>query len=279
MKPKAPKKIAIFVSYYPHYLKSCLPPLKKLINHSKASSQILVVNNNNQSINDMGDDITVIKGSNKEWEFSAWDEGVEYLTQNYTHLEESTIVFLNDTFYSHRVFTLIDLILFKRVVKKVALKQYDFAGELNSFGEPFEVLGCKSNGWISTYLFCINGNKLKELTPFCKVDGHYADQIKYDQQAKKLILKNCSDNLTHHLEAWFFPANPKLGWYKNSSDTDNSDLFKKKIVAILNEKLLFATALTRNLSVYDVYNSSLAHGYLLLRKFVYKFILFPLRNR
>jgi hypothetical protein len=278
MKAKAPKIIAIFVSYYPSYLKSCLPPLKKLISHSKASSQIIIVNNNDKPINDIDDDITVIKGSNKNWEFSAWDEGVEYLTENYTHLEESTIVFLNDTFYSHRVFTQIDITLFKNAVKQVALKKIDFAGELNSFGESFEVLGVKSKGWISTYLFCISGSKVKELMPFCKVDSFYADQIKYDQQAKKLILENCSDNLTHHLESWFFPKNPKLGWYKNSSNAENSDLVKKKIVAILNEKLLFATALKFNVSIYDVYTSYLAQGYLLLRKFVYKFILCPLRN-
>jgi hypothetical protein len=140
------------------------------------------------------------------------------------------------------------------------------------------VLGVKSKGWISTYLFCISGSKVKELMPFCKVDSFYADQIKYDQQAKKLILENCSDNLTHHLESWFFPKNPKLGWYKNSSNAENSDLVKKKIVAILNEKLLFATALKFNVSIYDVYTSYLAQGYLLLRKFVYKFILCPLRN-
>ena len=69
MKPQAPKIIAIFVSYYPSYLKSCLPPLRKLISHSKASSQILFVNNNDKPINDLPGDIkSMIYKANKESE-------------------------------------------------------------------------------------------------------------------------------------------------------------------------------------------------------------------
>lgn len=275
MKPKAFKVIAIFVSYYPSYLESCLPKLKKLLKHLTLNSQILIVNNNNKPINNIDSSITIIQGSNRDWEFSAWDEGVEYLTQNYTHIEESTIIFLNDTFYSHRVFTEIDYLLFKKSVKKIVARKYDFAGEFNSFGESFEVLGVKSKGWISTYLFCCNGGKLKEIMPFCKVDSNFTEEIKCDQSAQKLVLKNCSENLVSHLESWFFPKNPKLGWYKNPSNKENSDLVKKKVIAILNEKLLFAIATKSKLSIYDVYGSTLAQGYLLLRKWVYKFILSP----
>jgi hypothetical protein len=145
---KAPSLVAIIACYYPAYFEQAIKNLERLLTSIKPEFQIIVINNNDQPIKHKG--LNVVKGSNQCWEFSAWDEGIEFMTNNYSDFTQSTFVFLNDTFYTHRIFTFLDFHFFKAGVKRVSHGKFDIAGEFNSFGESFTVQGIKSLGWIST---------------------------------------------------------------------------------------------------------------------------------
>jgi hypothetical protein len=272
---KAPSLVAIIACYYPAYFEQAIKNLERLLTSIKPEFQIIVINNNDQPIKHKG--LNVVKGSNQCWEFSAWDEGIEFMTNNYSDFTQSTFVFLNDTFFTHRVFTFLDFYLFKKSIQKVVLKKCDFSGEVNSFGETFYVNTLGANKWVSTYLFALQASKLKTIGKFCKFDQQNSN-LQVNTESKKITIDECSENLLVHLEKWFFPKNPKLGWYKNSSNPDNNVFLKQKITAVLNEKLLSIHAVNAKLEFDNVYGNQLAKIYLLGRKFLYKFVISSIKK-
>lgn len=273
LQKKAPPLIAILVCYYPKYFEQCLGKLNKLLESFEQEFKVIIVNNNSEALELKHKDIDIVEGSNDHWEFSGWDEGLNFAKSNYLEVNQSTIVFLNDTFYTHRIFTCWDFYFFKKSFNKVMAKKCDFSGELNSFGQSFSFNNMKTKNWISTYLFAIRAEKLKSIGKLCKFDLS-KNNLYVDSSQKTIEIEGCSTNLARHLEKWFFPKNPKLGWYKNLTPQLNHDaLLKKKITAVLNEKLLSIYSAEANLILDDVYGGKLAKLYLLGRKFIYKFII------
>ncbi|MBU3005738.1 hypothetical protein [Paraglaciecola arctica] len=272
---KSPCLVAIIACYYPDYFEESLKKLKLLLMSIDKNHSILIVNNSECQF--VSEGTNLIKGSNVFWEFSAWDEGVEYFKIHNIDVSESTFIFLNDTFCAHRIFSFLDLYLFKKSIQKVMSRKYDFAGEVNSFGETFSVKKNCADKWISTYFFAIRASKLELIGKFCKFSPQDS-KLEVDFKSRKIHIAECSTNLIEHLEKWFFPKTKQLGWYKNDSKVNNDTLIKLKLTAILNEKLLSIVALSQNLKLVDVYGHKLAKLYLLGRKFLFKFVISPYKK-
>jgi hypothetical protein len=272
-KSNKPKNFIILVCYYQKYLDDALLALNKMFKTFDDETIIVIVKNNTEidtsNIQQTCFTHHVIEGSNTSWEFSAWDEGIDYLKKKYC-LNDSLMVFVNDTFCKHRVFTSIDMKLFKQGFSQAKSNENLIAGEFNTTAKQFTILEQPLNGWLSSYLFAIKGNALSKILPLTKSQVMYKDIPLIDFEQRTINLSNCSDNFSAHIEQWLFPKKPSSGWYKSGSSSTNQDLMKNKLLAILNEKLLAYTAQKNGLILYDVYKPFWANLYLKIRYELYK---------
>lgn len=251
------KVIGVLVCYYPKYKKRAIHDFLDILKNISLNYNLLVVNNN-ENINNTSDDCFSyinyeINGSNNAWEFSAWDEGVEYLRENKLISEEDIIIFANDTFCHHRIFTFYNKWIFSRAFNKLASHDKLFVGELCKLPFYYVIFGLNANSWISTYLFGIRCKDLPTIEPFDKVG-----QIKDVSQSIRIIknnifLSDSSAEICAHLSRWLFPSMYKHGWYKAKAGMVDDGLLFNKLKAIVNEKLLSAQAVNRGLTMYDVY--------------------------
>lgn len=237
----------ILVSYYKDFLAKSINELKHIANHPGATVNFVVVNNNKNNTLDLHLDNTIdlIQGDNSSWEFSAWDQGVDYITKKYTVNQTDVFIFANDTFCHHRFYNLLTRIVFKKSIRLVRNNSKVVVGDICQSKDTLEIYNKSGNKWISTYIFSMQYGPLKSLPSFCN--------FKHNSEIKLVEQKICSSHinfkLKEHLESWFFSGS---GWYASGEATES--LIAKKIEAILNEKLLsFLLVDTRDIVFFDIY--------------------------
>lgn len=251
------KVIGVLVCYYPEYRNKAIKKLLCILNALTDDYKLLVVNNRNSvDKKEYGCSELIhheIDGSNKSWEFSAWDEGVFYLRENGLISDSDIIVFANDTFCYHRPFSFYNKWLFVNAFRKLFFNEGLFVGEICQLPFYYTIFGLKANSWISTYLFGVRYKDLPSLEPFDKVGQmiNVPELIKIVD--KKILISRSSPKICMHLSNWLFPSIGEHGWYKAKNGNLDGDLVFNKLKAIVNEKLLSAQAIGKGLNLYSIY--------------------------
>jgi hypothetical protein len=224
----------IYLSYYQNYTKESLKEFRLVLSLVDKNHKLILVNNGNMLI-ESGSNIVVVKGDNKNWEFSGWDRGLKWIKEIN---ENDYIIFANDTFCQHRIWSIVEKTLFSRAFRKQIKKNITgIAGDVNTFGESFSIMKSSSTNWVSTYLFGMNGKMLMKLGGRLSINEYELDKL-IEINSKGAIQwgSEISKNLSTYIEKWMDPDNVN-GWYKANCSAETKE---RKIKAILNEKYLSA---------------------------------------
>jgi len=222
----------VFLSYYPDPKGDTIKAYQKAINFiAKKEVKLIVVNNSNNEL-----PVDNIEGDNSSWEFSGFQKGVEHLKAQFSLSKSDIIFFGNDTFSSHRVFSLLDLICYrKKLFGNLSNEKPMLIGEKLPLSEPAQINGLILSSWVSTYFFITNGHFLLGDCDF----AYFGPNSKINLVEKKLNFYGALDNeLSKHINSWLFPEPGKHGWYGSKQASD--ELLINKARAILNEKYLSA---------------------------------------
>ncbi|PMG31172.1 hypothetical protein BCU94_09495 [Shewanella sp. 10N.286.52.C2] len=257
---KKPKYYAVHVSYYPEYYNKSLKVLEDILKRiSNDNYTILVVNNNESLVHKRylttPKNFYFIDGTNTSWEFSGWDEGVDFLTNEFAIEENDVFLFSNDTFCHHRSFTLLDELMYSNAISYCSCNDVA-VGHVDFTDKEFIVFDRKVQRWISTFLFAMNYKVLRGGVPFseCKT----TDLIINNNSIK---VNGCNDFYNNHLSKWLLGE----GWYKSESSDLNVIVNKGK--AITNEKILSSKLNENDVSIRSVYSGLF---FSLVRKFQIK---------
>lgn len=251
------KVIGVLVCYYPGYRKKAINKFLSILNALTNNYKLVVVNNDNsidkEKYSCLDSIHHEIDGSNRSWEFSAWDEGILYLRENELISDSDIIIFANDTFCYHRIFSFYNKWLFVNAFKTLFSNEGLFVGEICQLPFSYTIFGLRANSWISTYLFGVRYKDLPSLEPFDKVGRviNLPELIKIVD--KKVLISKSSPEICMHLSNWLFPSVGEHGWYKAKHGNLGSDLAFNKLKAIVNEKLLSAQAIEKGLNLYSIY--------------------------
>lgn len=264
-------KTYVFVAiYYPHYLERVIYELE-LIFKNQETQFIFIINNkdlDHKKFFLLGkDNYHVIEGSNVSGEFSAWDEGLSYMSERINLDNQDILYFMNDTFCHHRLFSYIDRKVYRNLHENP--KKNELYGEVNYAKKTFEINKTEMNSWITSYFFMGRKSVIDQLLPFDRTK-------KLDVGERVLIINNLekgvvkinffSKELNGHLSKWLFPENSK-GWHRSTQNNSTEKIYFK-LRAIINEKLLSYSALSNGINIINIYSSPSAKIYNFLR---YKF--------
>lgn len=234
------KVIGILLVYYPKYKKNSIKRFNEILRQiSSRNFKMIVINNNPEEIENKSINEIVIDGLNKKSEFYGWDLGLSYAKKCGLVDQHTTVVLANDTFCEHRYFSKFDQLLFARGVKKI--KDDDrpvLLGELCGLKQSYEIMGMKSKGWISTYLFAINYQFIKCLDSLVLDDRRENSWVYKVRNGSILWSDRISSNLAMHISNWLSSK-----WYNRGALNNNEDLLIWKVHSILNEKYLSAICL------------------------------------
>jgi hypothetical protein len=179
--------------------------------------------------------LEVVRGSNRRWEFSAWDEGllaVGSLAREYELVHLATSAFL--TLYT-RYLERFD----ERMLRLVAARRAA-VGHIDCYGEPVELLGRRSQAWIRSSFLFVPPAELERLgslvgvadpAPFFSGDPRrpFREDAPLSSTYRKLLLD------------WLTGPGTGQGvtWHSRFELTaETLPYFEQKVLAILNEHLL-----------------------------------------
>ena len=179
----------------------------------------------------------VTAGSNRQHEFSGWQEGLDVLRAESD--APFSAVLVNDTVTVHRRFSLPRRAAFIRAAREEpASGLVGFTDGLAS-GAPFTIAGHVSRRWVSSYLMYLDARALarldhriwlRELNECCVPGG---------TDPSTFFSGEVSASLSEHLRRWLF----ERGWYRSEPlSRSNAPMFTLKARSIVNEILLSARA-------------------------------------
>jgi len=175
-----------------------------------------------------------LSGTNKNWEFSGWQQGYEYVE---LHSDYDLILFANDSCLNHGIMKLIT----HKLTNELLLKIYNeslFYGNINRIPDKYgDCLFQNKNlkGWIRTDAFIIPRKILKVISKVDFSNDFNINEIIPKNVTRDSFLQNnhFSKGFTNFLLDWF----EKL-WHSKFDPFENNLLFRNKTKAIINEKLL-----------------------------------------
>ncbi len=240
------KVYAIYLAYYPDVRGRGMSQFFKQVKFITGSNPVECI------VNNSGIDYpkNTIPGDNRAWEFSGFQKGIDYLGKKMEFVEGDIFVIANDTYSSHRNFSMLDLLCYKMAVNRIRLEPTPFIiGEKCLLDKPSKVSGLDIDSWVSTYFFVANGRFIKNMGGFVKFGD--SDGIEVSDRGVEFG-GAVDDDLCRHINRWLFPEGEK-GWYR--AKNSDSALLKKKAISILNEKYLSAKCIAVGGQLYDVYSS------------------------
>lgn len=220
-----------------------LKKFMNLINFLSKKYKGIIINNSSHNFEFMGADI--ISGSNKYHEFSAYQEGYEYLSKKYLLNDSDIILIANDTLFSNHYYTFPTRCYIKYLLGK--------SRQLGDFviGEIDRANSLDFNSWISSYFFISNWSTLKKVTPF------FTDMLLYRQIVSSTNPPEIqwgtyfSVSLQNLIQNWLDPK-IKNSWYKERSMFFDEQHFNIKLFNIVNERLLSFKLLQNGAQLIDI---------------------------
>ncbi|WP_241647872.1 hypothetical protein [Rosenbergiella metrosideri] len=232
----------IILVYYPKYYLRAISEFKNFLNSISMDNKIIIVTNNQKLFKVGYEDEIWVMGNNINWDFSGWDSGAETISDKLQ--EKDSIIFANDTFCHHNPWgkfeKLSAALTFKYNYKLNKLTPKPIlSGHVLTFDQNFDILGNKSNVWVSTYLFMVSFKLFEILDKKISIEEKLLSQsVNYSNSDQSLKWENISPNLQEHINEWMFPKNIRNGWYNN--DCDDIQIKIRKIKTIINEKYIAA---------------------------------------
>ncbi|MEJ2743599.1 MAG: hypothetical protein P8176_14265 [Gammaproteobacteria bacterium] len=108
---------------------------------------------------DRGIQCEYLKGSNRFWEFSGWQEGADALRGAAD--ENQSFLFVNDTVFSNRCFSGLVGYFFRSALEWAMQRPRVAVGEVMRTREPWVVAGRRGTRWISTYMYLLSFDVLE----------------------------------------------------------------------------------------------------------------------
>jgi hypothetical protein len=241
------KVYGILVVYYDEYFDKSVSQFRKILERVSEDNELIIITNQGEGGNALSPNILL--GTNSAWEFSAWDEAVEYVKSKYVLKPKDVFILANDTFCHHRIFNSLTSFLFVSEFKNLFQRNERIVGELCTINEKFNIDNHVCSGWLSTYLFGCSFNVLEKLLPLNSATN---DSFTIIQSECRIEIPTFSLNIIKHLENWVFPQTAGTGWYKSKEEVGEL-ILKMKIRAIFNEKMLSKNASANNVEIVDVY--------------------------
>jgi hypothetical protein len=180
-------------------------------------------------------DRELVAGSNRVWEFSAWDEGLAYVGHrvwdyDYVHLVTSAFRTLY-TSYINRI----DQPLLERVAGRGLV-----IGHIDYYNTPIVLLGNRTQAWIRSSFFFIPPAEIATLGSFVGIEnGAEFFSGNPDQPFRQDA--PISDNYRKYIIDWLTGPGTGQGVVWHSRFTINSETlpyFRAKVIAMLNEQML-----------------------------------------
>ncbi|MFN7642001.1 MAG: hypothetical protein ACK5PW_02755 [Burkholderiales bacterium] len=179
----------------------------------------------------------VIEHDNSNWEFGAWQRGLDQLMAE--GLPFRGVLLVNDTFGVH---DRADPSMVRRrpvqVVRTLARRRPAVSGRVDSAQRWLPMHGISSDRWIRSNVVCLNRAALSAIS--CRIEDRSACLRWIDPQAHGPLplAADIDPELSAHLRAWLLPdAEPEgTKWYSAASiATADRAFVVNKILAILQE--------------------------------------------
>lgn len=233
------KKIwAILVVYNAEYLERSIEVFLKIREYLGGNVSIIIVSNNPDITIESSKDYVVISGTNRNSEFGAWQEGIGYL-QERNRLEDcSGMLLANDTFCTHRKFTIVDVLFFGLMARLCKiLSVAACVGELSQTRLSFNLHGLKTSRWISTYIYFMNKPLINGLS--FTVAGSDMD-VKISTETNRIFTNIVDHSLGLYIENFVTGKSGGARWYKaENKSSENISILRRKSYQILQEKELY----------------------------------------
>jgi hypothetical protein len=177
----------------------------------------------------------VIQGSNRAWEFSAWDEGLAHMgsrTWSYDLVHLATSAF--GELYT-RYIERFDEPLLEQVAGRAAA-----VGHIDYYGEPVEVLGYTGQAWIRSSFLFLPPSELATLGSLVSVQDR-KQFFSGDPRAPFRSDAPLSERYVRYIHDWLTGAGTGQGvtWHSRFElDAKSLPFYEDKAVAMLNEQLL-----------------------------------------
>ena len=227
------KMLVLYVEYDKTKYKNTLSILMKSLEKINCKKQVIIINNNFK-LKEPKTDYTTLRGTNENWEFSAWQHGYDYAKSKFGF---DVILFANDSCMNHGKYELIS----NKLSNDLLLKIYNeslFYGNINrvpdEYGDCFfEEKNVKD--WIRTDAFIIPKAIVDKIQKIDYSNSYNIHEIIPNNITREEFINNSyfSEGLTNFLLDW----HEKL-WHSRFDPFENIKLFQNKTKAIINEKLL-----------------------------------------
>ena len=180
-------------------------------------------------------DVYRIGGDNRDWEFSGWQKGVNFLKEN--NIESDIVLFVNDAFMAYG-WNFIQEGVTGRSLEKV-IKDEAVVGHIDTKGIKMKIFGKEVTKWLCSNCFFVPAKMIRSLDTMVSVDDVMLTTIVPKEYKKGTYFKDISTidkNYKDMVVMWLTKE-----WHgKFEINERNWGLFKNKLKAMLNESMLTA---------------------------------------
>ncbi len=248
----------VLVTYYPAYRDRAIKELNRLLEPLPGKVHLVIVDNGaNARATSHTPTTSTIVGDNSKREFSGYQLGLDTLRKQGALHDAGLVVFANDTFCHHNKFGPVTRHLWRRAFRQSLDARADtLIGDRWPFHGSYEILGMKSNAWISTYLFALSGAALSRLPAFCPSIAN----LPVDPTVAELFdAYQASPSLRQHIESWMARHESifvrRVALHENASEGQVDTFLAGKVHAILLEKAFAAGCTSSGLRLETPFSS------------------------
>jgi hypothetical protein len=232
--------------------------LSKLL---KIRTKILVLNSDISTGVNSGisvDDWTILMGSNKNFEFSGWQEGINYCRQK--SINHCGILFANDTIGRHHHNSHFAQCNLNELIRHWSTCHgAQFIGIEHFSSQPLELLGHDVTKWICTMIFGLTLEALERMDYKVDYIEYVASMCCEKKDGFSILNQNTPSKIKAYIEDWLLNG----GWHGSRQpplSANDQQRLQHKASCILCEKMLIVTARQKNISIIGVKDLEHAHA-------------------
>lgn len=193
---------------------------------------------------------TIIMGSNKNFEFSGWQEGINYLRQQ--NISHHGILFANDTIGRHQEGSHLAQCNLNELMRRwSSCHGAQFIGIQHFSPQPLDLGGYDVTHWICTMIFGLTSEALKRID--YKVDHieYTASMCSEKKDGYSILNQSVPSSIKAYIEDWLLNG----GWHGSKRpplSAHDQQRLQHKARCILCEKMLTVKARQNNISIIGV---------------------------
>jgi hypothetical protein len=219
---------------FPNALEDCAALFSRQL--PRVHWDLVVIDNKLQAgyENRLGTNRMLIGGSNLHREFSAWQDGL-----NYVGVSLGNYDFINLATEAFRTLYMAYLDRFDEPMLRAVLRRAAAVAHVDYYNSPVMLFGRRSQAWLRTSFLFVPPTELKLLGPLVSLaqdDALFSD----DPQSPFADDEAISSNYREYLLSWLTGEGTGQGvqWHSRFElSGDTFPLFRNKVIAILNEHL------------------------------------------